>query len=283
LLGRQCLKVTCDPTGSDHPELAETLVENAPRVANGAGEKLSGRGQEKQTKDAGCIGGARASPLQYRSVGGFRMDRTAGLVVAVSGRGSDAARSASLRRPSSGEASGSTWPVQVSKLLATETSSFPRIGLERPSGGRSGLEVRGCFFAAFRLNVVADLRAFPETLEVSVSRRGHVSERSPVRNREMKIVRLACRSAAVYWPMHHLRVCATKLRCVLSPSPSHIAQLDGQGREDQQQDTGSSHQQPQHVSPSQSFRPFGMSHRASFPNSTWDPKTSFAVMLVRIL
>ena len=68
-------------------------------------------------------------------------------------------------------------------------------------------------------------------------------------------------------------------RCSASP----IAQLQGQGRADEQQDTGSSHQQPQHVSPSQSFGPFGMSHRASFPNSAWDRKTSFAFMLVRIL
>jgi hypothetical protein len=55
-------------------------------------------------------------------------------------------------------------------LPATETSSFPRIE-ERPSGGRSGLEVRGCFFAAFRLNVVADLLAFPETLEARPAQR----------------------------------------------------------------------------------------------------------------
>jgi len=49
-------------------------------------KKLSGRGQQKPTKEAGCIGGARASPLQYRSVGEFRMDRTAGLEVAVTHR-----------------------------------------------------------------------------------------------------------------------------------------------------------------------------------------------------
>ena len=49
-------------------------------------------------------------------------------------------------------------------LPATETSSFPRIE-ERPSGGRSGLEVRGCFFAAFRLNVVADLLAIVEAVQ----------------------------------------------------------------------------------------------------------------------
>jgi hypothetical protein len=33
LLGRQCLKVTCDPTGSDHPEQAAALIERGKTLA----------------------------------------------------------------------------------------------------------------------------------------------------------------------------------------------------------------------------------------------------------
>jgi hypothetical protein len=39
--------------------------------------------------------------------------------------------------------------------------------LRVPSAGTSGLEVRGCLFAAFRLNVVADLLAVLEAVQSS--------------------------------------------------------------------------------------------------------------------